>query len=403
MKQILILLFITLGCSTLCATNPSETVLISDVSVPLIVEGKQVGSMTLKAGSPVTFVRTEGESIWITRGDSQPFQVPRSSIKPIEQKPIPQIGASQINQSNALTGSPVMSAGQAATSNYLPSNPASVQSVRTHPCPSSFPITINGEEVIVTKIGDGPIGVTFFPYSDSKLMLREMEKEAFSLRTSMKQCSFFLWSYPDGDFSHRIHEAMNQFLKNRDGNEPYSLPFQGLASSIVTQIEAQSGIKQTLLVGNSLGAGIILWDYAKMVEDPDRRILLISPSKPFLPPLTKGELPSLNKNTTLLASEERARGWHDESEASSDFYITKDMLPWIMKYRDEQICRLLLQKNEKLARGTFRSGRNFKIYPNEVFLTGHKTIGNEISINLLIKLMLISLGLSERDILLQSP
>jgi len=234
-------------------------------------------------------------------------------------------------------------------------------------------------------------------------MLREMEKEAFSLRTSMKQCSFFLWSYPDGDFSHRIHEAMNQFLKNRDGNEPYSLPFQGLASSIVTQIEAQSGIKQTLLVGNSLGAGIILWDYAKMVEDPDRRVLLISPSKPFLPPLTKGELPSLNKNTTLLASEERARGWHDESEASSDFYITKDMLPWIMKYRDEQICRLLLQKNEKLARGTFRSGRNFKIYPNEVFLTGHKTIGNEISINLLIKLMLISLGLSERDILLQSP
>ncbi len=395
MKQILILLFITLGWGTLCATNTSETVLISDVSVPLIVEGKQVGSMTLKAGSPVTLVKTEGGGVWITRGDSQPFQVPRSSIKPIEQKPTPQIGVSQINPSNAPIGIPVVSPSQAATSNYLPSNLASVQSVRTHPCPSSFPITINGEEVTVTTMGNGPIGVTFFPHSDSEEMQKFILQNKFDLLNSLHQCTFFVWSYPKNKPFSGIRQIIDDYMRTRSTGE---IPLEGMAASIVKQIEDKSGIKQRLLIGNSMGAGVILFDYSKLLEDPDRKILLISPSRPFMP-LIK-EIPPL-KRTTLLAAQGATDVFKDHDRCFDDLFISDDMKDWVVKNTDPEICGLIQKKNEREAKVGTYGKFTYKKYPDEVFLMGHKIIGEQVSAKFMNKLIRIELSLADKNILLE--
>jgi hypothetical protein len=394
MKQLLALLLM-LGWGTFCAANPSETVLISDVSVPLIVEGKQVGSMTLMAGSAVTFVKIEGESAWVSRGDSQPFKIPRLSIKPIEQKPTPQIGVSQINQSNAPTGTPVMSPSQAATSNNLSSKLATVQSVRAHPSPSSFPITINGEEVIVTKIGDGPIGVTFFPHSNSEEMQKFILQNKFDLLNSLNQCTFFVWNYPKNKPFSGIRQIIDNYMRTRSSGE---IPLQGMAASIVNQIEEKSGIRQRLLIGNSMGAGMILFDYTKLLEDPDRKILLISPSRPFMP--TMEQIPPLNR-TILLAAQGDTDVFKDHSRCFDDLFISDDMKDWVVKNTDPEICGLIQKKNERSAKiGTYGKF-TYKKYPDEVFLMGHKIIGGQVSAKLLIKLIRIELGLADKNILLE--
>ena len=388
--------FCTFFClNFITAAQGTETAILrSPAQLEILADGKPFGSIKIPTGGSVEVLSVSADKALIKRGAAQAW-VDHSQLD------IP-IATTIVSPSpTPINPSPIIASNtQKETKSTI--KPVVIPTTSVRSSPSTFTIKIGNNPVTVKRIGNGPIGVTFFPHSDSQMMEKLIIQEKFSLCSSLQQCSFFVWSYPEGDFSRCVKESINGYLQNRDSSQNIHPPFDGLASSIVSQIEEQSGIKQMLLVGNSLGAGIILWDYSKLLEDPERRFLLISPSKPFLPQTTGTSLPPL-KNTVLLASEERARGWHDESKNSADLFITEEMLPWIIKYRDEEICQLLLKKNERAAKPTFRSGGNFKVYPDEVFLTGHKTIGNEIQIGLLNKLIRISLGLTDKSIILQNP
>ena len=110
MKQILALLM--LGWGTLCAATPSKTVLISDVSAPLIVEGKQVGTMKLSAGSEVEVVSISGTNAVIRRGDST-YTIASSSLKQSptvfasSTTPAPSVSPASVPVIQALQSKPV--------------------------------------------------------------------------------------------------------------------------------------------------------------------------------------------------------------------------------------------------------------------------------------------------------
>lgn len=80
---------ITLPCvifflngAILQAATPTPGTLIADLPVPLVVEGKTVGSMTLKAGtqiSVITILPNDG-GVVISRGGGAPFIVPKTAL-----------------------------------------------------------------------------------------------------------------------------------------------------------------------------------------------------------------------------------------------------------------------------------------------------------------------------------
>jgi hypothetical protein len=61
------------------------------------------------------------------------------------------------------------------------------------------------------------------------------------------------------------------------------IDFSGQASSVVQQIRSATGLTEICLVGNSFGAGLILWDFATLASDTHVRFVLISPSELFMP------------------------------------------------------------------------------------------------------------------------
>jgi hypothetical protein len=75
--------------------------------------------------------------------------------------------------------------------------------------------------------------------------------------------------------------------------------FTGIATAVVEGIRKQTGIKEFLLVGDSLGAGVLLADYPKLSADGKVRFVLISPTEPFSPEAR--QLVPL-KNALLLAN-----------------------------------------------------------------------------------------------------
>ena len=59
---------------------PKQGTLAADTQIPLIVEGKTVGSMNLKAGSQISIIRILPDGVLISRGDGVPYKVARESI-----------------------------------------------------------------------------------------------------------------------------------------------------------------------------------------------------------------------------------------------------------------------------------------------------------------------------------
>lgn len=60
----------------------NEYVLIRPTPMPLVHEGKEVGTMQLSPGTIVNLVKREEESVWVTRGDSALFKVSLYSLMP---------------------------------------------------------------------------------------------------------------------------------------------------------------------------------------------------------------------------------------------------------------------------------------------------------------------------------
>ena len=120
-----------------------------------------------------------------------------------------------------------------------------------------------------------------------------------------------------------------------------------------------------MLVGNSLGAGVILWDYEKLAEDPKTSFLLISPTETFMPDPSK--LPRLER-TMLLAAKEKDS---PDSELGPDPFLRGEKVrEWVSENLDAETVASL---------------------PD--FDRGHKLIGADIDNQTLVSILKRKLGL----------
>ena len=240
----------------------------------------------------------------------------------------------------------------------------------------SFEIDVAGSKVIVDRMGQGSVGVIFFGHSGSKEMKYAVLADAASFAGLLPdKCSFFLWEYPQSPPFDQIQKAISSYMQG--DKEKIRPDFSGIAGQVLSQIRDKTGLTEFLLVGNSLGAGIVLWDYKNLSADPKVRFLLISPTEAFMPPVS-----SLgNLERTMLLS---ATGIEGNPSKTDGFLKGQEAWDWV----NERIDR---DATEKITASQPEGPRNFGY--------GHKTIGNDIDSGLLSKLIKVNLGLAERAML----
>jgi len=159
---------------------------------------------------------------------------------------------------------------------------------------STFSIPVlGGGNATVQRWGTGDRGIVFFNNSnamDTQIIAAIAEYSA----VLGNNCSIFVWSYPENvsPFDY-VQTDIDAWLNY---GQPYRLDFTDVATNVVNGIRQSTGLKKLLLVGNSLGGGVLLWDYPALSADPDLRFLLVSPTEMFSPnpsnltPLSKGIL-----------------------------------------------------------------------------------------------------------------
>lgn len=230
---------------------------------------------------------------------------------------------------------------------------------------TTFQIAVAGKQVTVNRLGKGPLGVIFFGHSDSKKMNEDIlasVKEFPGLLPD--KCSYFLWEYPESAPFDQVKNAIYAYL--RGDKEKVRPDFSKIASSVVQQIQKKTGIKGLLLVGNSLGAGVILWDYKSLAADPKTKFLLISPTEAFMPPIsTIGDL----QRTQVLA----ATG----VPSQDPFLQGEDASIWVRRHISEELLKELVTSN--------------LIQLNQ-FESGHLIMGSNIGMPLLSKILTITLS-----------
>ena len=237
----------------------------------------------------------------------------------------------------------------------------------------SFEIDVAGSKVTVDRMGQGPVGVIFFGHSGSKEMKDQVLANAASFAGLLPdKCSFFLWEYPQSPPFDQVQKAIRSYMQG--DKEKIRPDFSGIASQVLSQIRDKTGLTELLVVGNSLGAGIVLWDYKNLSADPKVRFLLISPTETFMPPVSS--LGDLERTMLLSASTTEIKG--------DGFLKGQEAWDWV----NERIDR---GATEKITSSQPEGLRNFEY--------GHKTIGNDIDNDLLSKLIKVNLGLTDRALL----
>jgi pimeloyl-ACP methyl ester carboxylesterase len=160
--------------------------------------------------------------------------------------------------------------------------------------PTTLQIKIVSKMTKIDRWGTGDKALVFFGHSgamnESVIAGINSYAPLFTAGYSM-----FLFTYPNAKPFTETQRAIHAWLKGEDSR----LNFDGVATEVVDGIRAQTGIKEFLLVGDSLGAGILLGDYAKLSADGNVRFALISPPEPFSP---EARVLPLLKNSLLLAN-----------------------------------------------------------------------------------------------------
>jgi pimeloyl-ACP methyl ester carboxylesterase len=217
-------------------------------------------------------------------------------------------------------------------------------------------------------MGTGPVGVVFFGTSASAQMTKDLLAAQDSFNALLPdKCSLFLWAYPQSPPFDQVQPSIAAYLQ---GDTKKLRPdFSGIASEVLAQLREKTGLEKWLLVGNSLGAGVLLWDHEKLAADPATSFLLISPTETFMPP--PGKLPAPQR-TILLAAKSK-----NSSEIGEDPFLRgPEVRKWTAAHLDSELV-------EKLPG----------------FERGHKLIGGEITHDLLSRLIQIQLGLADHSIL----
>jgi len=180
----------------------------------------------------------------------------------------------------------------------------------------AFNITVNGTPVRVERRGTGTRGIIFFSSwaggntaNELPARLRQDPDFPFTQQLDTGNYSMFFWSYPPSTppFPTQVNTALSTW---QGGNFGTRLTFPGMAKSVVDQILANSPdiTGEVCVVGNSLGAGIILQGYNDLLlTNPKVRFVLVAPTEVFLPALPT--LPPLLQRTLIA------------SDPANDFYF----------------------------------------------------------------------------------
>jgi pimeloyl-ACP methyl ester carboxylesterase len=103
--------------------------------------------------------------------------------------------------------------------------------------------------------------------------------------------SLIVWDYPHTE---RLARDVGEL-----DNKP---ELSGIASGVVEAIREKTGASEMILVGNSMGAGVLLWDLASLESDPKVNLVLIAPTAYFSP--DANTLPASTKAVILANPEE---------------------------------------------------------------------------------------------------
>jgi serine/threonine protein kinase/TPR repeat protein/class 3 adenylate cyclase len=235
---------------------------------------------------------------------------------------------------------------------------------------SSLEIGFLGIKVPVTRLGTGPVGVVFFGSSNPSQMIKSLLAAPEAFRTLLPdECSFFLFAYPGTGPFNQVQPAIRAYM---EGDRKKLRPdFSGIASEVLAQLREKTNLSRWLLVGNSLGAGILLWDFEKLAADPSTSFLLISPTETFMP--LPDKLPTLQRTMLLAAKAPKAP---DNQLGNDPFLVGEKARDWVAAQLDlDTVLRL----------------------PG--FESGHKIIGGAITPTLLSRLLQVQLGLAPPAIL----
>jgi hypothetical protein len=267
--------------------------------------------------------------------------------------------------------------------------PASApQSSIVPPGQTQIEMAVCGSRVQVTRVGNGPLGVIFFGHTGWRSEIPTIVNGAAEFDGLLpEKASFFLWDYPhEGPFKENSR-ALDEYDEGDTGK--FRPDFKGIATKIVAQIRQQTGITQFLLVGNSLGAGVILWDYPELVKDSSVKFLLISPTEPFMPLVS--DLVKLQR-TMLLTGVEDPTG---QNEFPDDYMKGKDACRWAKANTDTSAIKKL---NESLS-DPARSRHGITLPQRGNLNGGHIIIGSEIKLPVLGRLIKVNLGLAPSSLL----
>ncbi len=250
-------------------------------------------------------------------------------------------------------------------------------------------ITISGSSVKVTRLGNGPLGVVFFGHSGSSRMKEAIMSDTAPFSGLLPdRASFFLWEYPEtGPFA-EVSAAIEAY---RGGDQGKIRPnFKGIASDAMKQIREKSGLEDFLLVGNSLGAGIVLWDFKDLVADPKNSFLLISPTETFMPPVSELGKP---QRTMLLSSIGRESPF--EQTRDPDPFLGGSAKQWVMTNLDTGSVKNIIQATRVNGYGPReRATQAYVSVIRSAFERGHAIIGDDIPNNLLSRIIRVKLGIN---------
>jgi pimeloyl-ACP methyl ester carboxylesterase len=239
-----------------------------DTTTPENSPAKPAQEWTNTDGKTITaeFVRLDGDAVVVKAGGKE-FRIPFAKLAEVS-----------IRQAKALAA-PVQAE---ALPVAIPAAPITLQ------------IKVASKVAKVDRWGTGDRALVFFghtgPMNESIVAAINTYAPIFTARYSI-----FLLTYPNGKPFSETQKTLQAWMRGGDSK----LNFAGVATDLVDGIRVQTGIKEFLLVGDSLGAGILLADYAKLSASGNVRFVLISPTEPFSPE-TKN-LPVL-KNSLLLAN-----------------------------------------------------------------------------------------------------
>lgn len=289
----------------------STAVLAQPVKFPVTINGRRVGESTVQPGTTVEVLGQTGSRVRVKFGAVQPAWVEKTALRDLRVTAAPTQPPPAAALENDAAGESV----DTPTPENDEDSPAGQPDADAAPPErETFDIRIDGEKIPFERYGKGKIGVIFFSNSgDMAADIRQSIDPYKKLCAS--GCSLFLWRYPESGPFAKILPTMRSFLEGSGER----LDFSGVASSVVKGIKKETGLEKLLLVGNSLGGGVILWDHAKLARDGNIRFMLISPTEMFMPEV--GDFGPMER-TALIA--------HREGDK---FIKDPEILSWISEHQ----------------------------------------------------------------------